>query len=343
MNSHIKRSTLGRGLLLSLPLILTLSACSGMVRDRSDDYRDAKMRRPLQLPPGVDRERFNNAFPVPGLERYQVLSGEFEVPRPDALRKDVTAGQVRIQKLGDESWILMNGAPGQVWPRLRGFLAVSEMPVAREQAMDGVIETDWLQPADGRPRERYRYRIEQGVQRGTAEIYVLHSDVRSAEQWPQESDNAEREQFMVRHLAQYLADAQAASSVSMVTQQNVGDSGKVFLANNDDFHFIRLMLEFDRAWASLGTALRKSGFNVRDWDRRSGRYWVEYEPNEEEKESGWFDKVFKREESRKAPRYVVDMQQQAHRHMIITIEGEDQKISKQLEEELLRLIKGYIN
>ncbi len=341
--------TMLRPMTLGLAATL-LCACSadGAFRDRSHDYRRAQLSEVLVVPEGMGSESLGDSFVVPGIDSHGKLPGRFEVPRPDPLHKDVEEGVVRIQKLNDDTWILLNGSPGQIWPRVRGFLSVSSLPVAHTDAVSGLIDTAWLQPrGEELPKERYRFRIDQGVQRGTSEIHVLQADARAEQSWPPASSNGEREEQMTRALAQYLADSEAASSVSMLAQQNVDSQGKVFVEREGERgdYYLRLLLPFDRGWASLGLALEKAGFVIEDRNRSEGRFWVALAPKEDE-QPGWLSRVFGRDQAPEQARYQVRMQPLGEQDRTLRIDlsaDEGTELSAEQAESLLKRIKGYLS
>lgn len=325
--------------LISLSLMVA-SGCTW--RDRANDYRQAQLSKPLALPPQVHSETLRDSYRVPGIESHIVLPGKFSVPQPDPLIKDAEQGVVRIQKMADERWILLDGSPGQIWPRLRGFLNLGGFPVARTDAVNGIIETAWVQPKlEEQPRERYRFRIEQGVQRGTSEIYVLQSVVETKDsRWPRGSFSEEREQQMTLALAQYLADSEAASSVSMLAERNVEAGGKIFLVGGAE-PYVKLALPFDRAWASLANAIEKSGFVIDDRNRSEGRYWVTIA--EEGNESQWFRRFVKDKDS-EASSFIVVIKAVADNEMrIMVLPQESSDDSKDVLERVLKQIKGFIS
>lgn len=325
--------------LLGLSLIVA-TGCTW--RDRANDYRQAQLSKPLQLPPEIQSNALHNSYRVPGIESHIVLPGKFSVPQPDPLIKDAEQGVVRIQKMGDARWVLLDGSPGQIWPRLRGFLNLGGFPVARTDAVNGIIETSWVQPKlDNQPRERYRFRIEQGVQRGTSEIYVLQSVVDTGDsRWPRGSFSEEREQKMTLALAQYLADSEAASSVSMLAERNVDAGGRIFLVGGPQSH-IKLLLPFDRSWASLANAIEKAGFVIDDRNRSEGRYWITIA--EEGAESQWFRRFVKDKDS-EAKRFIVEIKAVTDEDMRITLQPQEASDNnKDVLERVLKQIKGFIS
>ena len=284
--------------LLTLCLVLALGGCGWLgkqewIRDRSHDYRKAKIEPELRVPPGLDSGTLQDIYVIPPTNQsLAVAEGEFEVPRPTPLVSRESEEMVRIQRLGDEEWMLANVAPGQLWPQLRAYLSTRGMQVARVDARAGIIETTWFQGPEADMNERYRFRIEQGVQRNTAELHVLQMyQVGDAANWPETSSDSERSGDMLLSVAQYIASATEEAPVSMMAQQAMGEGGKVnLLEDPDGTTWVQLKLPYYRAWASVDRALRESSFEVRDLDRSSGVFYVRFIPPEEE--DGWFSWMF---------------------------------------------------
>jgi outer membrane protein assembly factor BamC len=278
-----------------VPALILLPGCSwllgdeGFFPDRSDDYARARVEDPLRMPQGVDDSKMSDIYVIPPISEDVAVQGSADAPRPSPLVAGSSDEMVRIQKLGSDEWVLVSVAPGQLWPQVRGFLSATQQPVARIEARAGVIETGWLDDADGGMRERYQFRIEQGVQRETAELHVLQmfeaGDVNS---WPPASADKQREADMLRAVAQYVADSVDTAPVSMMAQQAISAAGKVSLEEDESGSpYIRLELPFNRAWASVEKALAASSFDVSDRDRGIGTFFIRYEEQEEEG-GGWF-------------------------------------------------------
>lgn len=267
---------------------------SGMFRDRGDEYRNARTIPPMKVPEGKKSAAVEELYAIP-VERTDVLLGkEFEVPRPAQLVADPEQNVVRIQKLGEQQWILLDGAPGEVWPRIRAFLISNHIGLEREDAAQGLMETAWLAfKSNPDHRERYRFRVEQGVQHGSTEIYVTQASYTNREgeevtppEWSEHSKEVERESFMVKELAGYLADTTESASVSLLAQ-GISTTNKVYIIRDASGQpAIDLRLPFERAWASLGRALPRAEFSVQDLNHDSGTYYVTYEPGMRQEETG---------------------------------------------------------
>jgi outer membrane protein assembly factor BamC len=321
----------------------------GVFRDKSEDYRRAPELPALRVPEGKDAETFREIYPIPPIEETLLLTGKFEVPRPAPL---VTGGGddlVRIQKLGEESWVLVSEAPGQVWPQVRGFLAATGIPVNRVDASGGLMETSWLELQGQTIPSRFRYRIEQGVQRGTSELHVLQMhQAGDAQRWPERSDDLALEGEMLRALAQYIANGAENVPVSMVAEQSISATGRISLQEAPDGHtYIRLSLPYDRAWASVGRALENSRFEITDRDRSAGRYYARFlgAPDEDE-DGGWFDWLFGSDEDPLSDEiFVVSVESLDAQTVAVRLRPQEDgdRIDRGEEQSLLALLKGNIN
>ncbi len=286
---------------LLLPVVIvTLSGCGWLVgdegyfRDRGDDYRNARSIPPMQVPEDSKSEAVSQLYVIPVERTDALLDSEFEVPRPQPIQGNPEDKVVRIQKLGEQQWILLDEAPAESWPRVRNFLISNQIGIEREDAGSGQMESGWLSfKSDTTRREKYRFRVEQGVQRNSSEIYVQQMGYKkepgedaSTPAWPAASMDAERENWMIKELANYLASTSGESSVSLLAQ-GISTVNKVYLVRDASGQpVIDLRLSFDRAWASLGRALERAHHALNDLDRSTGVYFVKYEPRKPKPEEG---------------------------------------------------------
>lgn len=336
-------------------LLLATTGCGylfgdqGVFRDTSEDYKKAPELPVIDVPEGKDSDSLREIYAIPVVNEELVLEGEFEVPRPAPLVAGATEEVVRIQKLGDDQWALVGEAPGQVWPQVRGFLSAIGFGVARVDARAGIMETSWLELENQPMASRFRFRIEQGVQRGTSELHVLHmnqaGDINS---WPQKSDNLEQEAEMLKALAQYIANSADTAPVSMVADQAISAGGKIsMLESPEGYTYIRLELPYDRAWASLGRALQASTFEITDRDRSAGEYYTRFLGPDSEEEDGWFDWLWDSDEAhpRAGQAFVISASSMDDGAVKIRLRPKDASIpfDKREEQGLLALIKGNIN
>jgi outer membrane protein assembly factor BamC len=327
----------------------SLFSDEGMFRDRAEDYKEAPEPPVIEVPQGKNKDALREIYVIPEVQDKLLLAGEFEVPRPASLVSGNSAEVVRIQKLGEQSWALVGVPPGQVWPQVRSFLAASNMQVARVDARSGIIETAWLTLEGQTLPSRFRFRMDQGVQRGTSELHVLQMNRRTQDDaWPAaNSDDPEQAVDMLRVVSQYLADSAETAPVSMIAEQGIEASGKISLQETPEGQtYIRLVLPYDRAWASLGKALEDSTFEVVDKDRSEGVYYARFLGPEDD-ESGFFDWLWDDEsaEPGMGQMFNVSMQAGEPGAVRISLEPEDEALpfGKREAQSMLTLIKGNID
>lgn len=326
----------------------------GVFRDNSEDYKKASEVPRLKVPEGTDAESLGEIYPIPPVSETLLLAGEFEVPRPVPLVAGAEDEQVRIQILGDNTWALVNNAPGQVWPQVRAFLSASQIPVARVDARAGLIESSWVSLEDESMASRFRFRIDQGVQRGTSELHVLQmSQAGDVENWPEKSDSSSQESEMLKALSQFIVNSTDSTPVSMMADQAISAVGKISIQEgpNGDV-YIRLSLPLDRAWASVGRAVEESSFEINDRDRSTGKYYTRFLGPQSEEDEGWFDWLLDSDSEHPlaGQGFIVSVDALDEQDVAIRIKPQEPQageeplvLEKRDEQALLALIKGNID
>ena len=210
-------------------------------------------------------------------------------------------GKVRIERSGNQRWLVVPENPDKVWPIVKefwqehGFLVKLELPEA------GVMETDWAEnrakiPSDflretlGRfidqiystaERDKFRTRLERAGD-GMTEIYISHRGVvetytgttRDQTAWqPRPSDPELEAEFLGRLMVRFGVD-DARAKLQLGTTRVV-DRAKLVNPGSGT-GLLELDEPFDRAWRRVGLALDRVGFTVEDRDRSKGFYFVRY-------------------------------------------------------------------
>ena len=324
--------------LLLLPGCSWLFGDEGLFPSRTYDYLSVEESRDLVLPDGMELPAIHDQYPIPAINTSQLPSAEFEVPRVQSLDSAEQKGSVKVQKFDQRQWILVNASSGQVWPLVANFLASNQIPVAVSNGKRGVIETDWLkdirsdevepsfssfnasQSNSNRPssanayrsglegsRERYRFSLKPGVQKATTEIEITQqattatSSSATPASWGNASSDSKREDNMINLLAEHLADSPNRASYSLLAQ-GIGSASKVkLLYDNSSEPYLSLSLPFDRAWASLGLALKKANFDISDLNRSRGFYLARSNGAASVKEEkGFISRLFSRSKDEEA-------------------------------------------
>ena len=298
-----------------LALLLALDGCryladdEGIFVNRRDDYLQAQVGRQLDVPPELTDARIVDTWPIPDVpDATAAKNYPGEPPRPEVfVGSDIDA--VKIQKLGDRSWVVLPDAPEQVWPLIKQFLADNGVAVGREDAPAGVIESRWFVIADrdyddvvraavrtGQregdadggsipSRYRVRFRVERGIRRGSTEVHVGHERVRGNETalapaLPQVQSE------VTTKLADYFALG-VAGAVSMVGRDIASESKAQVVKNADGYPSLRLNVDFDRAWATVGQALQRAEVDVAERDRDAATFRALFSTGD----AGWLKRL----------------------------------------------------
>ena len=290
-------------------LSVSLSGCGiffgddGVFRNRENDYLKADSLPPLVLPEGVNKDALGELYPIPPISAadfgYDATASEYDVPRPMPLSANMLQDSVKIQRVGENSWILVNDAPGELWPRVRNFLNANNLKVTRADLKQGIIETGWLQfKTDLNSQDRYRLQIDQGIQPETSEIHITHMNVAGSTppaqdpEWPSKSMNPEREKWLLDELSATLASDNTEGGTSMLAQGiSSNASAKATLGMFKNEPVMTLKLDKTRTMATIAYAAKRDGFQLFDSDSSTGMFYVYYKDPEESK-PGWFRRLF---------------------------------------------------
>jgi outer membrane protein assembly factor BamC len=307
-----------------LALAAALSACSMLESDRID-YKSASKGASLEVPPDLTQLSRDTRYVVPGgavsASSYQV--GQAVTTMPTAA---TAVGDVRIERAGNQRWLVVNRPADQLWGPVRDFWQESGFLLAMDQANLGIMETDWAENRAKIPqdflrstlgklldsvystseRDRFRTRFERSASGGT-EIFISHrgmqevysNQAKDQTVWQPRPSDPELEAEFLRRLMVRLgapqAQAQAAAAVAPERP-----SSRVASLNSQPVVIIED--GFDRAWRRVGLTLDRTGFTVEDRDRSQGTYFVRYvPPNPDKKEQGFFGRLFSRAEAAEAP------------------------------------------
>lgn len=290
-------------------LSASLSGCGlffgddGVFRNRENDYLKADSLPPLVLPAGTNKDALGELYPIPPISSsdfgYDATASEYDVPRPMPLSANMLQDNVKIQRVGEKSWILVNSAPGELWPRIRNFLNTNNLSATRADLKQGIIETGWLQfKTDLNSQDKYRLQIDQGIQPETSEIHITHMNVQSATkptqdpEWPAKSMNAEREKWLMDELAATLASDSTEGGTSMMAQAIGGTvAAKAALGMHKNEPVMTLKLDKTRTMATIAYAAKRDGFQLFESDSSTGMFYVYYK-NPEDAKPGWFKRTF---------------------------------------------------
>ena len=301
-------------------LSLAASACTTTLLDSDKlDYKSAVKGASLDVPPDLTQLSKDSRYVVTGgvtsASSYQGAAATSAV----STTAPAVVGDVRIERSGDQRWLVINRPADKLWDPVREFWQESGFNLTTDQAAIGIMETDWAENRAKIPqdfirstigkvhdglyptgdRDNFRTRVERNANGGT-EIYITHRgmpEVYSNQStdstvWQARPTDPELEAEFLRRLMVKLGVAQEQSK-ALVAASAAGTApqapARVTTVNN--VPVLQLNDGFDRAWRRVGLTLDRTGFTVEDRDRSQGLYFVRYiAPTGDKKEPGFFAK-----------------------------------------------------
>jgi outer membrane protein assembly factor BamC len=315
---------------------LVLAACSSLgIETKKIDYKSTGKLPPLEIPPDLTRPSADDRYSVPDINpRGTATYSDYARDRSGAGRSPQVASlvlpttqNVRVERDGNQRWLVVAGTPDQVWPVVKQFWQETGFVVNVEIPEAGIMETDWAENRakvdagmlrnwlgkvldsvySTSERDKFRTRLERGVKPETTEIYISHrgmeevytagarsgSDTITETMWqPRPPDPTLEAEMLGRLMTRFGVESERAQR-QLASAENVAPRAKLIKGPNGET--LALNEQFDRAWRRVGLALDRVGFTVEDRDRSKGLYYVRYiDPQidvQTKKETGWLSKL----------------------------------------------------
>ena len=351
----------------------------GFFVNRSDDYIDARQGPGLVIPEDLD-PAIADPFPIPSIpEQPNARFYPGRPPLPGTIYAADNRDEIRIQRLGERTWLLVPEPPTTVWPKIKQFLADNGVGIASEAPGQGRITTEWLTVADepyrdvirallreakqaeppeqgASSRERLLLRVEPGLQALSSELHVRHQHDRAAivnpdaitDLEPIRSDLPPVEGRFLNELGAYIAARVAEQTVSMVAFEIAGQEKAVLGRNDSGDPVLRLHLDSERGWATLNQALAAAAIDVLELDREAGTCHVRLSetalmgPVAEKR--GFFRRLFSFGGGRGAPipEILLRIHREQNRLYAISVSGANREpLDDEFEQQVLVLIREY--
>ena len=336
MKIHMNPSTrmtpsgLTLALLLSSMLLSGCSTINDTLVGEKIDYKSGATKGPsLDIPPDLSQLTRDNRYAVPGVA---VTANTFQSDKASrAGQVGIAAsnvGDVRIERSGNQRWLVVNRPADKLWEPVREFWKTSGFQLSIDQQDLGIIETDFAEnraklPQDfirntlGRvlenlystgERDKFRTRLERTASGGT-EIFISHrgmievvtnsSGTSTSTVWQPRPADPELEAEFLRRLMVQLG-VSPDQSKALIAVDAARQTSRIETVNNQQV----LLVDdgFDRAWRRVGLGLDRTGFTVEDRDRSKGLYFVRYvAPLSDNKSSGFFGNLFSSKAATPAP------------------------------------------
>ncbi len=313
-----------------------LAGCSGF-GNKSNEYKGAAARaaQPLEVPPELTAPTMDDRYSIPDPRTQTTYSAYSQKPAatgapalPVVLPK---FEGVKLERAGDQRWLVVKGEPEKVWPVVREFWIDTGYKLLRESPELGLIETDWFEDRNKVPqdivrrtvgrfieglysyprRDKFRTRLEKGAEPGTTEIFVSNRNVEEVyssstqdrTMWQSQPADREAEAEMLSRLMVKIGGGSTAVTTASaplpgrrgVTPPPVSTDPKNAVLQNGGAGPLVVNDSFDRAWRRVGLALDRVGFTVEDRDRSKGLFFVRYiDPEADMKDTSkesWLDKL----------------------------------------------------
>jgi outer membrane protein assembly factor BamC len=309
----------------SLLAIVLVSACSTMEETfppKEAEYKTKGRTGPaLEIPPDLSADTIEDEMIIPeATTASEYSAGGSRTVLEEAAVLPAQAG-MKIERDGDKRWLVINGSPQAVWPKIREYWLQTGFLIDYENPNAGVMQTDWAENRADIPeggvrkllgkvvefaysaatRDRFTTRIEHGEVQGTTEVFLTHYGVEEVVEagdegeytsavWRPRPNDPELEAAMLQRMMIYLGteEDKAKRMVARAKDQSrdvrmyKGDDGEAWLVVGE---------EFSRAWRNTGIALDRTGFTVEDRNRSEGTYYVRYDDPLSQQSSGVLSKL----------------------------------------------------
>jgi outer membrane protein assembly factor BamC len=312
---------MNRSTLLVLPAVLALaSGCSLFnVFKTGDSYKTTqRANQPLEVPPELTSPTMDDRYSIPDPRTQTTYSAYSQRPAVAGQPAAAVAGasvlprfeNVKLERFGDQRWLVVRGEPEKVWPVVREFWIDSGYRLLRESPEIGLMETDWYEDRSKIPqdlvrrtigrvldgmysyprRDKFRTRLEKGVEPGTTEIFVSNRNVeevlvganQDVTKWTSHPADRDLEAEMLSRIVVKLGGGDTkVTTASAPLPGRRGVTPPAPSANEPrnavlDGAALTVNDSFDRAWRRVGLALDRVGFTVEDRDRSKGLFFVRY-------------------------------------------------------------------
>jgi outer membrane protein assembly factor BamC len=300
------------------------SSLSNLMQGEKINYKsEGKAGPSLDVPPDLTQLTRETRYAVPGsavsASSFQIGQSAQAVPVAAT-----TVGDVRIERAGDQRWLVVNRPADKLWTPVREFWLEGGFLLSLDQENLGIMETDFAENRAKIPqdlirrtigkvfdgaystgeRDKFRTRLERNAAGGT-EIYISHrgmvetlisqagsggSASGGGTVWqPRPADPELEAEFLRRMMVKLgVSQEQSKALVASGAQKN---TSRVSTVNGAPV--VQIDEGFDRAWRRVGLTLDRTGFTVEDRDRAQGTYFVRYvDITSDKKQPGFLSKIF---------------------------------------------------
>lgn len=355
-----------------LTLAIGLTACTTTFQESKIDYKSAgkQQARSLEVPPDLTQLSNDSRYAVPGgVVSAAAMQANAQVQKPaEGRTAAATLGDVRIERNGEQRWLVVKRPADQLWEPLRDFWLENGFIFTTEDRQLGILETDWAENRAKIPqdvirktlgkvfdglystseRDRFRTRLERAPD-GSTELYITHrgmQEVYTSTQkdqtiWqPRPADPELETEFMRRLMVKLGVSQEQADAVAKADTTKATATGSVRMSTVNEQPVLQIDEGFDRAWRRVGVALDRTGFTVEDRDRSRGIYFVRYvAPDAKVEPKGFFSKLFSRSPDAAAPvKYQIQVRGEGDKSTVTVLNTQGQPETSANAQRIVRVI-----
>ena len=213
-----------------------------------------------------------NRYPING--EVEIPQEQTKTPRPKELFSASSQNEIRLHKLGEVRWIYLGLEPSSVWPMAIEFLKSNEIyKLGTYDPSTGIINSKNFR--FNNQETKIEFKLERGLQQSSTEIFVTHLTNLNGN-WeiiPNENSDLNK---IVNEFYDFLSSSAPSTGTSLVALNlNVSNKTEV-VTNQNGSKFIKLRVNFARAWAATRRSLQLAGYKILDEDRNTGKFYLEY-------------------------------------------------------------------
>lgn len=349
-------------------LTVLVSGCSILEEDKID-YKSAAKAPTLEIPPDLSQLRKDSRY---ALESNSATASGFQSAAArvaDAGTAANTLGDVKMERQGNQRWLVVARPADKVWEPLKEFWTSNGFVLVTDAPDVGIMETDWAEnrakiPQDfirkalgkvldslysSGERDKFRTRVERNAQ-GGVEIYITHRGMaenytnaqKEQTVWQPRANDPELEIEFLRRLMVKLGATPEAAKTATASATPAAMAATVVSVDGQPAIVVNDTL--DRAWRRTGVALDRTGFTVEDRNRSQGVYFVRYvAPGGTDKEPGFFARMFsKKTEVAPLSRFRIALSEKGDTSIVRVQDANGQPQSAVNAEQILKLLANEL-
>lgn len=316
----------------------TFSGLFGWVHDDTS-AKDAKRLEKLEVPPELSRVEITDSMALPGGLQGKASYSEYssKTEQNDLVKAKgsgfVLPEGMKIKRAGDIRWLEVTANAGALYAKVKKFLENQELEIDKEEKKLMFVDTAWAPENTAVPKgfftnlsedifgapilEKFRFRIEPGLEDGVAELYISHygvekvliddvdsgnvlfeknvgtvDSVKTSSWRPRPNDKA-LEAEMLRRFIVYIGVGEDVAEKMIEAPVDEQQLANIVKDENGYALSLTITERFFNSWRIVGKAIDHASFTLVDKDRSKGEFFVQYDPSADAKanEKGFWESI----------------------------------------------------